>query len=331
MTLTPESPLLVSIVINNYNYGRFIGAAIDSALAQTYPHTEIIVVDDGSSDNSRDVIERYGDRVTAIFKPNGGQASAFNAGFQASRGDVICFLDSDDIFHPRKVETCLQVMREKLKTNPRVMVYHRLEMVDKDGNSLHRYDPPELWNYAPNLYEHACKYRDIPFHGAPTSGNMFSRALAERVFPMPEQKIRVCADSVVVRAMSLLGDVYGIDEPLGLYRLHGKNHYMSDAKTSTLPSRENIPAPEFIHSRDEFLNAKLQDDGKQPVISYYESMGAKYYFQSQGTYDKVFKLAIAVIQWRVSLETIHFFVKAAFQYLLWLINPSLVKMKKGWY
>jgi len=78
--------ITVSIIIDNYNYGRFLGEAIDSALAQTYPHVEVIVVDDGSTDNSREVIAKYGDRIIPVLKENGGQASAFNAGLLRPRG-----------------------------------------------------------------------------------------------------------------------------------------------------------------------------------------------------------------------------------------------------
>ena len=80
-----ENNPLVSILINNYNYGYFLGAAIESALSQTYQNIEIIVVDDGSTDNSREIIAHYGNHIIPILKENGGQASAFNAGFAASR------------------------------------------------------------------------------------------------------------------------------------------------------------------------------------------------------------------------------------------------------
>src|SRR5260370_24794184 len=83
-----------SIVISSYNYGSFLANCIDSALEQTYHHTEVIVVDDGSTDNSRDIIARYGNRVTPLLKENGGQASALNPGFRATRGEVVIFLDS---------------------------------------------------------------------------------------------------------------------------------------------------------------------------------------------------------------------------------------------
>src|SRR4051812_487104 len=84
---------LVSVVVNNHDYGRFLAEAIDSALGQTYLHTEVIVVDDGSTDDSREIIAGYGSRVTAVLKENGGQASAFNAAFRELRGEVVLFLD----------------------------------------------------------------------------------------------------------------------------------------------------------------------------------------------------------------------------------------------
>ena len=89
--------MLVSIIINNYNYARFLRAAIDSALGQSYASIEVLVVDDGSTDQSRAIIDSYGDRVKSILKKNGGQASALNAGFAQCQGDIVIFLDADDV------------------------------------------------------------------------------------------------------------------------------------------------------------------------------------------------------------------------------------------
>ena len=113
---------LVTILINNYNYGRFLKDAIDSALNQTYRNLEVIVVDDGSTDDSREIIAAYGNKITSVLKENGGQASALNAGFAASRGEIICLLDSDDSFDPCKVERVVPNCR------PGSMLYHTLRL-----------------------------------------------------------------------------------------------------------------------------------------------------------------------------------------------------------
>lgn len=95
---------LVTAIIPNYNYASYLTEAIDSVLAQTYPFIEIIVVDDGSTDGSREVLEGYNGRVRAIFQQNGGVSAARNAGVAASLGEFIAFLDADDVWMPEKIE-----------------------------------------------------------------------------------------------------------------------------------------------------------------------------------------------------------------------------------
>src|SRR3954447_20177322 len=93
----------VTVVVNNHGYERFVGAAIRSALEQTAP-AQVVVVDDGSTDGSRDVIGAFGDAVGAVYKPQGGQTSALNAAYPHARGDVVIFLDADDLLYPSAVE-----------------------------------------------------------------------------------------------------------------------------------------------------------------------------------------------------------------------------------
>jgi glycosyltransferase involved in cell wall biosynthesis len=96
------SEIAVDIVIDNYNYGRFLGAAIESALAQTHPRVRLIVVDDGSTDDSREVIASYGDHLEeVVLQENAGQAAAINAGLGRCRGDVVMILDADDLLLPQ--------------------------------------------------------------------------------------------------------------------------------------------------------------------------------------------------------------------------------------
>jgi glycosyltransferase involved in cell wall biosynthesis len=96
--------VLVSVIIPTYNYARYVRQAVDSALAQSYPDREIIVVDDGSTDNTRQVLQDYGDKIAYIYQANQGLSAARNTGIRAARGDFIALLDSDDLWHPRKLE-----------------------------------------------------------------------------------------------------------------------------------------------------------------------------------------------------------------------------------
>ena len=100
----------VSVLINNYNYGAFLPRAIDTALGQDGVRAEVIVVDDGSTDDSADIIRGYGDRIRPIFQQNGGQASAINAGVAAARAPVLTFLDADDWWAPDKLALVLKAM-----------------------------------------------------------------------------------------------------------------------------------------------------------------------------------------------------------------------------
>lgn len=90
----------ISIVISNYNYADYVSATIDSALAADWPNKEVIVVDNGSTDTSRRVIEAYGDRIIAVCKEHGPQLSGVNAGFARATGDIVMLLDSDDVVMP---------------------------------------------------------------------------------------------------------------------------------------------------------------------------------------------------------------------------------------
>jgi len=128
---------LASIIINNYNYDVFLREAVDSALNQTYLNTEVIVVDDGSTDRSREIIASYGDQIIPVLKGNGGQASAFNAGFAASRGEVVFFLDSDDILLPTAVKNATKLFRSP----DLVKVHWPLWEIDKDGRKTGQMKP----------------------------------------------------------------------------------------------------------------------------------------------------------------------------------------------
>ena len=100
---------LVSAIIPNFNYARFVCEAVESALAQTYDHLEVIVVDDGSSDDSLQVLKQFGDRIRVIAQPNAGVAASRNNGAAASSGEFVAFLDADDLWAPDKIAAQVEV------------------------------------------------------------------------------------------------------------------------------------------------------------------------------------------------------------------------------
>ena len=210
---------LVSILINNYNYGSFLGDAIESAFAQTYDCVEVVVVDDGSTDCSREVMARYGNRIVPVIKENGGQASAFNAGFAASRGDVICFLDSDDLFLPEKVSTIVQI-------------FENTPQAGWCFDRVHEFDNETGEHYPPST---DCKFgiwdaRRIiangrtPYIPTATSGLSFRRSKLALILPMPEI-IRITSDGYIKLVALGLAEGWVASQELSLQRIHGGNAY----------------------------------------------------------------------------------------------------------
>jgi glycosyltransferase involved in cell wall biosynthesis len=211
---------VVSIIIDNFNYARFLRAAIDSALAQTYEPVEVVVVDDGSTDNSRDVISSYGNRVSAVFKPNGGHASAFNVGFRASRGSIVMFLDADDALLPTAVEEVVRAWRPRTAKAQFILAH-----VDADGRALGATVP-----YSPAMMLDGDIRASIldagGYVGVPTSGNAFARTVLDSILPLSEPQWRQAADTSLEIIAPFMGDIVSLRKTLGWYRIHDANHGM---------------------------------------------------------------------------------------------------------
>ena len=228
---------LVSVIINNYNYARFLPATIESALKQTYPNVEIIVVDDGSTDDSRRVIAGYGEEVKPIYKRNGGQASAMNAGFAAARGELIHFLDSDDIALPDCLERIVERYRAAAKT-PAILQF-RLQVIDADGVVLTNRSMPEIERMQGGEARQLLKEKGS-YVFPPTSGNVFRQAVLRYVMPIPNNDFRVCADVYLCTKAALHGPIEVFEEMLGRYRVHGENNWAIPLKISDGERVENF-------------------------------------------------------------------------------------------
>ncbi len=215
--------LRANIIINNYNYGRFLAEAIDSALNQTYVNTEVIVVDDGSTDNSGEIIASYNDRIIPVLKENGGQSSAFNAGFSVSRGDIVIFLDSDDVLLRSAVEKAVPFFHDP----DIVKVHWPLWIIDEQGRNTEQVIPANLPEG--DLREALIREGPSCCPSPPTSGNAWSHSFLKRVFPISEMDYRLCADGFLFTLAMAFGPIKRILEPQGFYRVHGLNNYQCKA------------------------------------------------------------------------------------------------------
>jgi hypothetical protein len=217
-----SQPVAVDIVIDNYNYGRFLEAAIDSALAQRHPHSRVIVVDDGSTDHSREVITGYGDRITTVFKENGGQASAFNAGWAHCRGDVVIFLDADDVLLPY---TAARVAAAFAAAPGAVKVQCRMAVIDEAGRPTGQLKPPRHLLLPTGDLRRSELTFPFDLRWLATSGNAFSTAAMRRIMPIPEREFATSADWYLKHLVPLFGDVVSLQDVCACYRVHGSNSY----------------------------------------------------------------------------------------------------------
>ena len=208
----------VSIIITCYNYGRFVEGCIESALTQTYSNTQVVVVDDGSTDDSSRIIATYGQEVVPVLKANGGQASAFNAGFAMSHGDIVIFLDADDTLLPTAVERAVELFHEPGVTK----VHWPLRVVDECGRKtggIHPSKPLSEGDLRDEVMRHGYEGYIWPV----TSGNAWARSFLNQVLPMAEHEYTYAAESYLATLAPALGLVRSIVEPIGTYRMHDRS------------------------------------------------------------------------------------------------------------
>ncbi len=205
-----------SIIIPNYNYGQFVGKAIQSALDVDWPDIEVIVVDDGSTDNSRAVIETFGTRITAIFQTNSTHRVACNMGFARSTGDAVIFLDSDDILLPSVAAEVAAVWTEQVSK-----VQFQMMRVDVNGDPIGRIFPKYDRMPTPEAVRHWAE-ETTAYPTPPGSGNAYARKFLEKLFPLDDSCGAFC-DSACLAAAPFLGDVITIAKPFALYRRHADN------------------------------------------------------------------------------------------------------------
>jgi glycosyltransferase involved in cell wall biosynthesis len=221
--------LTVTVLIDTCNYGRYLRRAIDSALAQTYSAalTEILVIDDGSTDDTADTIQPYASRVRYIRKERGGQASALNEGIRQARGEVVCLLDADDYFRPDKVRRVVEGFQGKPEIG---LVYNNIDIVDNSGTTIRQVPWDRTWSCRRvSLSKVPAQLQSLILLGHPWScmtSSMSLRASVGRQLEIPEDVFPHSADLFLGMVLPFMAEVRIIETVLTAYVFHGENQVL---------------------------------------------------------------------------------------------------------
>lgn len=243
---------LVSVIIPTYNRAKFVTEAVESVLNQTYSNIEIIIVDDGSTDNTREVLGEYQGKIKYVYQNERGERSkARNDGFRHSRGEYIAFLDSDDLWLPTKIEKQVKVLNEEPDV---AVVYVRVQFVDVNGDP---YRGEICWDALEcrrkSLYEDLMTHNVI---GAP-SAVMVRRSCLNSVGLFDESMV-TCEDLDLWRRLAQHCAFYKIDLPLVKFRVHtentqGKFSMMAKGYETIMRKISKDTPPEFGYYKNEAI------------------------------------------------------------------------------
>lgn len=206
---------MISVIMTTYNNKPYIKHALESLLQQTYKDIEIIIVDDGSTDNTREILELYEEHIRYFYKENGGEASARNAGLSLAKGEYIAFLDADDLYKPNKLEEQLKI----LQANPDIdVVYNDIEVIDQNLGYITTLKSEGVFTNQEDFLCMLLVRQIIPA----TASMMFRRKCVEKGIRYPEQ-YRNAVDYEFVIKLAQVYQFYYLDQSLYIYRRHSGN------------------------------------------------------------------------------------------------------------
>ena len=266
----PDNPL-VSVLVANYNYAKYISETLESVLCQTYLHFEVIVCDDGSTDNSCEIIETYvqkDPRIKLIRKQNGGVATAMNTAYRQSKGQIVCILDADDLWMPNKLERVVQKFRSEPQCG---FVIHNVIQVDGDGNfikSTPMFESLASGWMAPFALQNGGHVGNIP----PASALSIRREVANYIFPINEAFLRN-ADSLMISVGVLLTVIKSVPEVLTKFRLHGKNTSSQSTSTADFFEREQASHARVHQEQKRLLTDVYGSEIAQKLTDLQSSIG----------------------------------------------------------
>ena len=208
----------ITAILCNYNGEAYLDECIQSVLAQDRPVDEFIIVDDGSTDRSREIIQTYSSLSNARYIPhekNQGQGAGFNTAIEAATGELLCFIDSDDVWYPNKVSNVIKVAQSEPAP---VLIQHNLAIIAGEVQTKELFlsfmGAGDLWKEWHTGFYSPCF--------APTAGLCIRADVAKSVLPIPSS-LRHSADSYLTRATIMHGSVANIFSALGGYRRHAEN------------------------------------------------------------------------------------------------------------
>jgi len=255
-----------SVIINNYNYSDYVGESIQSVLNQTSWVDRIIVIDDGSADNSLEAINGFSDpRIQVISKKNGGQLSCFNVIPElVGDSEIVFFLDADDRFLPEHVRKCLEIYDADADVDFVFTRHHLFGNESKPGPILCE---PFSGDLGYSVY---AARENLVWYGGPTSTISMRGALLKRFLPCPlESDWKVRADDVLVFGSSLAGGrKYFLDEITIEYRVHKNNNFYKQKENLAKSFTYIIRRERMLAWLETYLGMPYRREATQIAVEY---------------------------------------------------------------
>jgi glycosyltransferase involved in cell wall biosynthesis len=213
----------VSVIIPNYNYAQYVGEAIESVMNQSYKDIEIIVVNNGSTDNSMEVLEKYSKKIRLINQENLGQSGSRKTGLEAATGDYVAFLDADDKWDPQKIEKQMLLFTPKVE-----LVYCGINLFSEKSQTVIATEIPTFRGSCSDAF---IEYPAVSIVLSGESTSIFTRSLLNKVGGF-DPELNSAAGWDFFRRCSKFSEFDFVPEPLINYRLHSSN--MSNSSQNTI-------------------------------------------------------------------------------------------------